>query len=109
MSNDAVLLYDLSGDSITKLDAARNGVANAGAVNGDWVTWQKCGPSACKVFRHQPSTGITTRLRTAGAAFAPGVDASDLYIHEHAGVVDLYFSRVTCQDFDFDVYRVSGA
>ena len=65
MSNDAVLLYDLSEDSITKLDAASNGVANAGAVNGDWVTWQKCGPSACKVFRHQPSTGITTRLRTA--------------------------------------------
>lgn len=47
--------------------------------------------------------------RGSHAAFAPGVDASDLYIHEHAGVVDLYFSRVTCQDFDFDVYRVSGA
>ena len=147
-SNDAVLLYDLSEDSITKLDTARNGVANAGAVNGDWVTWQKCGPSACKVFRHQLSAGNTTRLRTAApslwsptiasdgtvflvrsghdcgqrskilgvpvdgrtrtvAAFAPGVDASDLYIHEHDGDVDLYFSRVTCDDFDFDVYRIS--
>jgi hypothetical protein len=147
--NDAVLLYDLSENSITKLDAARNGVANAGAVNGDWATWQKCGPSACMVFRHQLSTGVTTRLRTAApilwsptiasdgtvflvrsghdcgqhskilrvpvhggtttvAAFAPGVDASDLYVHEHDGAVDLYLSRVTCEDFDFDVYRITG-
>ena len=52
--------------------------------------------------------GPRPRVVATVAAFAPGVDASDLYFHEYDGYVDLYFSRVTCDDFDFDVYRISG-
>lgn len=145
---DTVLLYDLTDGSVTKLDSASRGVANAGAVAGDWATWQKCGPHACFIFRRQLSTGVTSRLHVAApilwsptvtsngtvfvvrsghacgqrsrivrvpvlgpartvAAFPPGVDASDLDVFEHDGAVDLYFSRVTCRDFDFDVYRIT--